>query len=383
MEENGKGQHLDEENEKGPHCNNVLGLKNEALFISMFICNIFQFSSYSLMGPLFPWVATDKGVNFTIQGLIFASYAFTSIISAPVVKNIMPYMEVKHFFMFGVLFTSIGVISFGFYGFFEDRNTFIICCFASRIMTAFGVVAAKQASFLTVTLTWPDDIAFRLGIMEAAIPIGLMIGPSFAGLAQIVDYYLPFLVNGLLPVLPGAVAAVLMTTPKLDPKQSLSIINLIRIPGVTIMSIVVILCFCSFIMMEPTLSHHLRFYGLPLYLIGFIFLIQPTCYSLASPIVGKICQWIKPKLLLIIIGSYGMALSYVFFGQSALHDSDYQHIWPTLVSLAGAGAFWSFAMIPSYDRFIVYALSAELQISDATVLSAIGSLFWMMMSAGK
>ena len=46
---------------------------------------------------------------------------------------------------------------------------------------AFGVVAAKQAIFLTVTLTWPDDIAFRLGTMETAITIGLMLGPCFAG----------------------------------------------------------------------------------------------------------------------------------------------------------------------------------------------------------
>ena len=216
----------------------------------------------------------------------------------------------------------------------------------------------------------------------AAVPLGLMIGPSFAGLAQLVDYYFPFLVNGLLPVLPSVVAAILMTTPKPDSKQSLSIINLLRTPGVGIMSVVVTLCFCAFVMIQPTLSSHLSLYGVPLYLIGFIFLIQPLCDSLVAPFVGKMYRWIKPKLLLIIIGSYGMALSYIFFGQSALHDIYHQHLWPIIVSLAGAGTFWAFTMIPSYDRFIVYALSAELGIPDVTILSAIGSLFWMMISAG-
>ena len=117
-----------------------------------------------------------------------------------------------------------------------------------------------------------------------------------AGLAEVADYYLPFLVVGLLPILPAIVANIVMTTAKPDSKRSLSIIQLLNIPGVLIMAIVTSLSFCAFIMLEPTLAHHLWPYGLPLHLIGFVFLIQPVCFTIVSPITGKIVKLIKPKL---------------------------------------------------------------------------------------
>ena len=170
-----------EENGKSESSNDEWNWKNELLYLSMFACNIFAYSSYSLMAPLFPGVATEKGISFTVQGMIFASYACGQIISAPLVKMLMPYMEVKHTFMTGILFVSVWITLFGFLPWLQDRNVFIACCFICRLGMAFGVVAAKQAMFLTVTLTWPEDIAFRLGTMETGITIGLMLGPVFAG----------------------------------------------------------------------------------------------------------------------------------------------------------------------------------------------------------
>ena len=205
-----------------------------------------------------------------------------------------------------------------------------------------------------------------------------------AGLAQVADYYLPFLVVGLLPVLPAIVAIVLMKTAKPDSKQSFSMFQLLKIPGVLIMAIVTSFSFCAFIMLEPTLATHLYPYGLPLYLIGFVFLIQPFCFTIVSPITGKIVKRITPKLVPIIVGAYGMTMSYTFLGQSALMDmKEHKYLWPTLVGLVGVGTFWAIGMVPSYDRFIHYAKCSRPDINPATLMSTIGTLFWMMVSVGE
>ena len=70
-----------------------------------------------------------------------------------------------------------------------------------------------------------------------------MTGPVFAGLADLHDYYLPFLLMALLPVLPAAVATASMTNSTSVAKESVSILYLLRIPGVFMMSVAMILCF--------------------------------------------------------------------------------------------------------------------------------------------
>ncbi len=47
---------------------------------------------------------------------------------------------------------------------------------------ALGKVATNNATFVIVALQWPDDLAFRLGLTETAIGLGMMCGPAFAGL---------------------------------------------------------------------------------------------------------------------------------------------------------------------------------------------------------
>lgn len=53
--------------------------KHEILFLTLFISNMFTFMTFSLMGPLFPAEAKSKGVSYTVQGWIFAIYAFTQV----------------------------------------------------------------------------------------------------------------------------------------------------------------------------------------------------------------------------------------------------------------------------------------------------------------
>ncbi len=78
-------------------------------------------------------------------------------------------------------FVSIWNVLFGVLPWIENRILFIISCFVCRIGMAFGTVAINISIFVIVTLTWPQDVAFRIGTIETSMGIGTMVGPTCAG----------------------------------------------------------------------------------------------------------------------------------------------------------------------------------------------------------
>ncbi len=226
---------------------------------------------------------------------------------------------------------------------------------------------------------------YRMGTMETAVGLGTMLGPGCAGLAELAGYYLPYLVLGLLPILPAAVATVTMPTQtSTESKETVSILKLLRIPGVSLMLFAMILISGLPLMIDPTLAAHLKSYKLSLSLVGFVFLICPVLFTGLSPIVGKLAGCLDTKLAFMVFGTFGMGVSFLFLGPSALLGlTHYQHLWPTLVSLGTLGFFWAFAMVPIYDRVIVYATYARPDIDSECLMTVLGSLMWMSMSTGE
>ena len=220
--------------------------------------------------------------------------------------------------------------------------------------------------------------------METAISIGCMLGPVASGLADLGGYYLPYLVVGLLPILPAIVACITMEKgTQMESSQSLSIFELLKIPGVIVISLVLVICNGTPVMLEPTLAPHLKPYGLSLSLIGAVFLINPLGYAIAAPILGKLNAWVKYKLSFIVLGTFGMGLSFFFLGPSAMLGlKPYQNLWPFYVSLGANGVFWAFSAVPAYERFIHYATQARPDVDTEVLMSVLGSLLWMMISGG-
>ncbi len=175
-----------EENDLLPSGENKFNWRKEILFISMFASNMFAFISYGLIAPLFPEEATAKGVSYSIQGWIFGSFALTQFLASPLIGKVMLSIGFRWTFIIGILFLCIWNILFGFLPWIEYRSLFIISCFVCRIGMALGLCAVNNAVWVIVTLTWPQDVAFRLGTIETTMGIGTMIGPSCAGKVNIV-----------------------------------------------------------------------------------------------------------------------------------------------------------------------------------------------------
>ena len=224
-----------------------------------------------------------------------------------------------------------------------------------------------------------------MGTTETAVGLGTMLGPGSAGLAELAGYYLPYLVLGLLPILPAAVATITMPTQtSTQSTQTISILQLLKIPGVSLMLFAMILISGIPLMIDPTLAAHLKSYNLNLSLVGFVFLICPIFFTGLTPLVGKLAGCLNNKLAFMVFGTFGMGVSFLFLGPSSLLGRQHnQHLWPTLVSLGAIGFFWAFAVVPIYDRVIIYATYAIPDIDSECLMTVLGSLMWMAMSTGE
>ena len=200
------------------------------------------------------------------------------------------------------------------------------------------------------------------------------------------DYYFPFLVVGLLPLLPAVMATITMPTPttKSQDSEAISVVSLLKIPGIVIMSLAVFVFFGIPVMLEPTLAPHLEPHGLSISLIGLVFFIMPLTFTIATPIFGKLVGCVEYRLPFMIIATFGMGLSCLFLGPMPLFGiKPYETLWPTLVSLGALGIFWAAAMVPSYDKFVHYATYALPNVDHEILMGTLGSLIFMMPAAGE
>ncbi len=206
----------------------------------------------------------------------------------------------------------------------------------------------------------------------------------FAGLADLHGYYLPFLLTGLLPILPAAVATVTMTSGASVAKENVSIVCLLKIPRIFMMCVAMILCFKAPLMLEPILASHLQQFNLNLTVLGTVFLITPLTFTIIAPFLGKLVKHLRYKLLMMIGGIYCMTLNFFLLGPSPLIGlKPYQHLWPTLLNLVAMGLFWAFIKVPMYDEWVSYCTQAYPDIDQESLMTALGSLMWLTISLGE
>ncbi len=75
--------------------------------------------------------------------------------------KVMPYIGCKLTLITGIIFVSAFNIVFGFLPWIENKTLFVIGCFTCRVGMALGLCGIQNSIFVTVALTWPNDIAFR------------------------------------------------------------------------------------------------------------------------------------------------------------------------------------------------------------------------------
>jgi MFS family permease len=68
----------------------------------LFLINTGSAVGYSLVAPLFPSVALDKGISEEIIGAIMASYAIANVLITPFYRNILNFTGKKNGIFIGL-----------------------------------------------------------------------------------------------------------------------------------------------------------------------------------------------------------------------------------------------------------------------------------------
>uniref|UniRef100_A0A914YGH3 Major facilitator superfamily (MFS) profile domain-containing protein n=1 Tax=Panagrolaimus superbus TaxID=310955 RepID=A0A914YGH3_9BILA len=106
-------------------------------------------------------------------------------IAAPFLGKYMHVIGAKRMFSFGIFFTGITAIAFGFLNLLPPGRTFFWASLGIRCAEALGDAAFVTSSFVISAKCFPGRIATIVGIMETFAGLGYTAGPVIGGVLYV------------------------------------------------------------------------------------------------------------------------------------------------------------------------------------------------------
>ncbi|XP_068717087.1 MFS-type transporter SLC18B1-like [Montipora capricornis] len=290
------------------------------ILVSLLLVYVFTFSAITLYLPFFPSEARDKGVSETVVGFIFGTYPFVIFVSSPLFGHLIP----KYNDAF-VLFTGIAVFSgsqilFGFSGMISDETVFAVVCFALRATSGMGGAAAETSAISIIMEQFPKNVGSITGAVETFVGIGHCLGPVLGGfLYEVGDFKLPFIVMGsvtlaVLPLLMIALHKRDRENSEESLRQSISILETLRIPGIFMLSLCSVTIGLSFSYIDAILEPYLKKLGQSPAMIGLMFFLYSGVYALLAPVIGWIGDKKECYRGMLLIGFTSYAVGFFLLG---------------------------------------------------------------------
>ncbi|GFR75436.1 MFS-type transporter SLC18B1-like [Elysia marginata] len=179
-------------------------------------------------------------------------------------------------------------------------------CLLVRAVEAMGMSAFETASFAIISAEFPDHISSAFSFLETFLGIGYMVGATVGGfLYELGGFGLPFWVYGVLVLSAGILFFVWLPRPKeVCRGRESHVLTLLRSPLVWASMSLVTAGSLSLGFFNPTLTLHLKKYGLSTFESSLFFVIAPLLHGLLAPFWGYVSD---SRLWVITVG-------YVLFG---------------------------------------------------------------------
>ncbi|OPA78340.1 MFS transporter [Paenibacillus selenitireducens] len=174
-------------------------MKNRgAILLLMF--NIFLvFTGIGLVIPIMPTYMAELHISGSTVGMLVAAFSLTQLLCSPVAGRLSDTYGRKKVIVIGMV---IFAISEGLFGF---ANTPVLL-FASRMLGGVGAALIMPAVMAyTADVTTDEERAKGMGLINAAITTGFIIGPGIGGYIAEFGIRVPFYAAGVA----GAVAALI------------------------------------------------------------------------------------------------------------------------------------------------------------------------------
>jgi MFS family permease len=144
--------------------------------IAVYMCLMLVLSTYTFISAFYPQIAKDHGIPIWVIGVVFSLNPASSLISALILGKNMNIIGRKKILLGSLLFTSISMFLLSPIEYL-DTNYILIMSFTSRIISGVGSACVFTSVTTIFVSDYPDEVQIMLGRMEAAIGVGLILGP--------------------------------------------------------------------------------------------------------------------------------------------------------------------------------------------------------------
>ena len=134
-------------------------ISNFLLIAAFALSTCSVYISYSMIGPFFPVVALEKGINETVSGFIFGIYGIVMLFVCPLTgRFVIPRFGPKRTAITGIIISAFANFAFSFLEQIESKIIFIITSLFLRATIAFGDASYSTSEFTMIMFIFSGQI---------------------------------------------------------------------------------------------------------------------------------------------------------------------------------------------------------------------------------
>jgi len=184
---------------------------NYQIFI-LFITLVIIMMGFGMVIPVIPFLVTKFGASGQELGMLMSVYALMQLIFSPMWGELSDRYGRRPIILLGLIGNGLSMLLMG-------LASEIWMLFAARVLSGFLASATLPTAYAYVSdSTSEEERGGGMGMMGAALGVGMVIGPGFSGLLADISLSTPFFAGALLSL--GAIAVVYFYLP-----ESLSLEN--------------------------------------------------------------------------------------------------------------------------------------------------------------
>jgi len=179
---------------------------NKKNIIILFITLVIIMMGFGMIIPVIPFLVTEFGASGQELGLLMAIYALMQLIFSPMWGELSDRYGRRPIILLGLIGNGLSMLLMG-------LASELWMLFAARVLSGLLASATLPTAYAYVgDSTSEEDRGGGMGIMGAAMGVGMVIGPGFSGLLAEYSLSLPFFVGAILSL--GAIAVVYFFLPE-------------------------------------------------------------------------------------------------------------------------------------------------------------------------
>ncbi len=174
--------------------------------IILFITLVIIMMGFGMIIPVIPFLVTKFGASGRELGMLMAVYALMQLIFSPMWGELSDRFGRRPIILLGLIGNGLSMLLMG-------LASELWMLFAARVLSGFLASATLPTAYAYVSdSTSEEDRGGGMGIMGAAMGVGMVIGPGFSGLLAEYSLSLPFFVGAILSL--GAISVVFFFLPE-------------------------------------------------------------------------------------------------------------------------------------------------------------------------